>query len=300
MPASSRLIFTVGRSVLLAVNRSKPEAVAAAREVRTLISAYGNFLGEADAQSRNTPPAAKDADLIVTLGGDGTLLGQARRCADLGIPMLGVNFGKLGFLAEYDLATVRDSAATLFGSGDLHFREVFLLDADVFLPGRKRPYYSGIALNELVITAGPPYRMIEMALSIDRSPGPILRGDGLIVSTPVGSTAYNLSAGGPLVAPNVEALVITPIAPQSLAFRPIVVAPDSVIEIELLRVNGSSPQAGTALVFDGQKLVPLEKGVRIRISRHKRTVRFVTNPGSNFWATLINKLRWAMAPNLEG
>ncbi len=289
----------MGKKVLLVVNSSKPEAVAAAKEVRTLIEKHGTFLGEADARKSTTSSKAKNADLIVTLGGDGTLLAQARRCAELRIPMLGVNFGKLGFLAEFDLVAIRDNAKNLFGNRALEYREVAMLGASVIRTGKK-PFYSGIALNELVVTAGPPFRMIEMSISIDHSPGPILRGDGLIISTPVGSTAYTLSAGGPLLAPNVDALVITPIAPQSLAFRPIVVAPNSHIEIELIRVNDSRPETGTALVFDGQELVPLEHGDHIIIKRHTHGVKFVTNPATSFWATLINKLRWAMAPNLQG
>lgn len=295
----------MGRSVVLVVNRAKPEAAAAAREVRSLIERHGTVLAEVDARKpRRSGRAAsrKKPDLLVVLGGDGTLLSQTRQSADLDVPLLGVNFGKLGFLAEFDMEALRQQARTLFGSGKLPTRSVSMLQAECWNPGEKRPHAGGLALNEAVITAGPPFRMIELSLSLNGAPGPVMRGDGLIIATPVGSTAYTLSAGGPVLAPSVEAIVVTPVAPQSLAFRPLVLSADARLEIGMIRVNegaGPGKPSGSALVLDGQQMTPLSAGSRVVVSRHPRRVRFVHNNRTDFLDTLVKKLRWAMAPDLR-
>ncbi|MBT8485430.1 MAG: NAD(+)/NADH kinase, partial [Phycisphaerae bacterium] len=149
----------------------------------------------------------------------------------------------------------------------------------------------GIAMNDCVITAGPPFRMIEGRMTIDGEPGPILTGDGMIVATPVGSTAYSISAGGPIVHPGVEAIVITPLAAHSLAFRPIVLGAECVLEFEVLRAN-----EGTTLIHDGQVATTVRTGDRIHICRDRRTASFVANPDMSYWRTIQDKLHWAAAP----
>jgi NAD+ kinase len=288
----------MGRSVVLVVNRAKPEAAAAAREVRALIERHGSVLAELDARKSVRLPK-KRPDLLVVLGGDGTLLSQTRQIAHLDIPLLGVNFGKLGFLAEFDMEALRQQSKILFGSGSLPTRTVSMLQAECWKPGDKRPHATGLALNEAVITAGPPFRMIELSLSLNGVPGPVMRGDGLIIATPVGSTAYTLSAGGPVLAPSVDAMVVTPVAPQSLAFRPLVLTADSRLEVGMIRVNQGPRGSGTALVLDGQEMTPLDSGSRVLVSRHPRRVRFVHNKKTDFLDTLVKKLRWAMAPDLR-
>ncbi len=288
----------MGRSVVLVVNRAKPEAAAAAREVRALIERHGSVLAEVDARKSARLPKKKP-DLLVVLGGDGTLLSQTRHSAHLDVPLLGVNFGKLGFLAEFDMEALRQQSKTLFGAGSLPTRSVSMLQAECWNPGDKRPHATGLALNEAVITAGPPFRMIELSLSLNGVPGPVMRGDGLIIATPVGSTAYTLSAGGPVLAPSVDAIVVTPVAPQSLAFRPLVLSADSLLEVGMIRVNQGPGGSGSALVLDGQEMTPLESGSRVLVSRHPRRVRFVHNKKTDFLDTLVKKLRWAMAPDLR-
>lgn len=288
----------MGRSVVLVVNRAKPEAAAAAREVRALIERHGSVLAEVDARKSARLPKKKP-DLLVVLGGDGTLLSQTRHSAHLDVPLLGVNFGKLGFLAEFDMEALRQQSKTLFGAGSLPTRSVSMLQAECWNPGDKRPHATGLALNEAVITAGPPFRMIELSLSLNGVPGPVMRGDGLIIATPVGSTAYTLSAGGPVLAPSVDAIVVTPVAPQSLAFRPLVLSADSRLEVGMIRVNQGPRGSGSALVLDGQEMTPLESGSRVLVSRHPRRVRFVHNKKTDFLDTLVKKLRWAMAPDLR-
>jgi NAD+ kinase len=302
----------VPRAVLLLVNRDKPEADAAAGEARRLIERHGRLVGEMIADPGPALTDAKGADLIVVLGGDGTLLSMARAVGDLGVPilgvnlaglglpLLGVNLGKLGFLAEFDIASFRDQAASLLGSGPLTTHDARMLRAQVYAAGQATPRLSDTALNECVVTAGPPYRMIAVGVSINGDAGPTFSGDGLIVSTPTGSTAYNVSAGGPIVSPDTDALVITPIAAHSLAFRPIVVAGGSAIEATMLRVNApTGASAGTSLVLDGHVVTALGEGDRVRVVRDGRPVRFVRNARGSYWATLIEKLNWAIPPKLR-
>ncbi len=285
----------MGRRVLLLVNRAKPAVIAALEEIRNLIASSGAIVGEFDTASDDPLPSASGADLAVVLGGDGTLLSQSRRCVGLGLPMLGVNLGKLGFMTEFDLESLRLQAPELFGTAPLIVQDRPLLDARVIRLGREA--YQGLALNDCVITAGPPFRMISLTISIDHQPGPTVTGDGLIVSTPIGSTAYNASAGGPILSPDVPAHVITPIAVHTLSFRPVVVSGASTIELFLERVNEDGPgSGGTTMVLDGQLLVPVARGDRIMLRRHPTPVRVVRNPQASYWQTLIEKLHWAEPP----
>ncbi|MBY0311296.1 MAG: NAD(+)/NADH kinase [Phycisphaerales bacterium] len=293
----------MGRSVLLLVNRAKPDVLAALPEVRSLINAHGRVVAELDANGHAIALAeAKGADLIVVLGGDGTLMGQSRRCVHLGLPMLGVNLGKLGFMAEFDLAALRVQAPSLFDGSALQVQDRPMLRATLE-PAHGSSPEGALAHNDVVITAGPPYRMITLAIKIDGTPGPSFTGDGLIVSTPIGSTAYNASAGGAIISPEVEAMALTPMAAHSLAFRPVVVPARSMIEITLERVNDDPGipglAGGTALVLDGQVASRVHAGQRITIRKDPRPARFVRNPQSSYWTTLISKLRWGAAPVLR-
>jgi NAD+ kinase len=290
------------RSAVLLVNPEKSAAVAAAAEVRQLILRHGKLIAEIPADNSALPAAAREAELVVVFGGDGTLLSQARRCAMSGAAMLGVNMGRLGFLAEFDMPSLREQAASIFGRGAISVAEFSLMAVRVSGEDAK-PKFEGMALNEAVITAGPPYRMITLALSIDGLAGPTIRGDGVIVSSPLGSTAYNLSAGGPILAPSVDGLAITPIAAHSLSVRPVVVPGRSRVQFAALRANqmdGAAPGVnGTTLVLDGQVQTPIATGDRVEMARHSRKVRFVQNPKSDYWSRLIGKLNWSMAPKLE-
>ncbi len=288
------------RRVLLLVNRDKPRVHAALDEIRAIINEHGTLAAELDT---NDGPLtdAHSADLIIVLGGDGTFLAQVRRCAALGLPMMGVNFGNLGFLAEFDLASFRAQAAHLFGSAPLLTSDRLLIACEVFRGRNKAPVFKGHALNDWVVTAGAPFRLIEIRMFFDGTEGPLLRGDGLIVSTPTGSTGYSVSAGGPIIAPGVEAIAVTPIAAHSLGFRPLVVPTSTTLELVLDRANaGASSGAvsghGTTLVQDGQVLVPLHDGDRLRFSRHTQSVKLVRNPEGSYWRTLMRKMHWATPP----
>lgn len=283
------------RATLLVVNPEKPDADAAAAEIAALIARHGELLAQVPAGEEKAPAESERADLIVVIGGDGTILGEGRRFAGLEIPVLGVNVGKLGFLAEFDLASVRAQADGLFGRGALKTREVNLLRAQIRSCSDCLEHI-GVALNEVVVTAGPPYRMIELGIRINGAVGPVVRGDGLIVSTAAGSTAYNVSSGGPIVHPQVDASVITPIAAHSLAFRPIVVPGSSSIEISPIRINAEDAEAGTTLVLDGQIHRRIAPDERVLISRSAETLRVVVNASNSYWRTLAEKLHWAKPP----
>ncbi len=287
------------RSVLLVVNPRKPRAVAASSEVRGLIQRHGRLIDQVDSIGlsealRSLSDTSQRPDLVVVLGGDGTILSASRACIALGAPLLGINTGKVGFMAGYELGAFRQQAAGLLGDGPLRINEHRTLDGTVVgSDGSVR--YSATAVNELVVTAGPPYRMITLDLSIDGQPGPRVSGDGLIVSTPLGSTAYNISAGGPIVAPGVDACVITPIAAHSLSFRPIVLHAEIPVDIGVRSVNATE-EAGTTLLIDGQGHHRLLEGDTVRIRPGARTVRFVSDPGVSYWRTLLGKMHWASTP----
>ena len=275
--------------MLLLADRSRPEIARVLDGLRESIARWADITGEADT-SDDPLPEDMVADLGIVFGGDGSLLSQARRMVDRGLPLVGVNFGRLGFLAAFDAENLLQHAAIIFGP-DPPITEHMMLAAAVYdADGEAR--HSGLAINDCVVTAGSPFRMIELRVSIDDAMGPTVSGDGMIVATPVGSTAYNVSAGGPIVDPSLEAIIVTPLAAHSLAFRPFVVCPWGAIRIDIARAN-----PGTSLVLDGQVPVPLGVGQRIIIHRHPKMARFVANPATTYWRILLERMRWAAPPS---
>jgi NAD+ kinase len=274
--------------VLLLASRLRPEVSRLIGDLRHVIEKRAKVIAECEPDDKPIG-STKDFDLAVVLGGDGTLLSQARRVFNCGLPLVGVNFGRLGFLAEFDAQSLEQHADVVFGPNP-PIQEQLILTAEV-CEKDGRCVQQDVAINDCVISAGHPFRMIELHLSIDGNLGPSLTGDGVIIATPVGSTAYNVSAGGPIVNPNLDAMIITPIAAHSLAFRPIVVNAESTIEIEILRCN-----EGTTLVLDGRVTLPLKVGQAVRVKRHAKRARFVTNPSSSYWQILLEKMRWAAPP----
>jgi NAD+ kinase len=277
------------RRVLLVADRSRPEIITVVDAIRAGIAPWTEIAGELDT-SDEPLPADLEAELAVVIGGDGSLLSQARRTVDRALPLVGVNFGRLGFLAAFDAHNLLQHAEIIFGP-DPPITEHMMLAAAVYDDGGKARH-SGLAINDCVVTAGSPFRMIELRVSIDDAEGPSVGGDGVIVATPVGSTAYNVSAGGPIVDPNLEAIVCTPLAAHSLAFRPFVICPGCTVRIDVVRAN-----PGTSLVLDGQVPVPLRAGQRIIINRHPKKARFVANPSTTYWRILLERMRWAAPPS---
>lgn len=284
------------KRVLLVANTKRQSIATILGEFRNWLGKRAEIVAEYEALSP-VPLAEIEADLAIVLGGDGTLLGQARRLVDTGIPLLGVNLGHLGFLAEFDLSDLRQHADEIFAPGTtmkVHERimietRVFSNNGDVRDDGAAKA--RELALNDCVVTAGPPFRMLEMALELEGQVTPPVQGDGMIISTPIGSTAYSVSAGGPIISPEMDCLAITPMAVHTLAFRPIVVGTTSEIVVTLLRAN-----AGTTLVMDGQNFLPAQTGDRIVLRKYARKVKLLANPAGNYWRTLIHKMHWALPP----
>ena len=275
------------RAVLLSA-RARAGTGEVLERVRKTLAHHAEIVGEFDV---NEPlPAGLRADRAVVVGGDGTIMAALRQFVDRGVPVVGVNIGRLGFLAEFDAAELERHAAVALGAQPPVRQRMVLSVLVRGADGAVR--YEGLAVNDAVVTAGAPFRMIELAIRFEDDHGPEFQGDGIIVATPVGSTAYNASAGGPIVHPDVEAIVVTPAAAHSLAFRPVVVPAHLDVSARVVRAN-----EGTTLVLDGHINVGLRVGDTVVAGRHGAMARVVTHPGSSYWDTLVDKMRWAETPN---
>jgi NAD+ kinase len=238
-------------------------------------------------EGRSRDQVAAASDLLLVLGGDGTLLAAARVAAPRGIPILPINRGSLGFLTSFMLEELYPALEDIL-AGRLTISERVMLHAE--LQRGEKILDKQTVLNEVVINKGALARMIELELSIDKDFVCRYRADGLIVASPTGSTAYSLSAGGPIVHPFVESFIITPICPHTLSDRPVVVGDTSIIEVKL--------SAGTESVFltlDGQKGIPLQATDRVRISRAQQLLKLIQTPNKSYFEILRNKLKWGEA-----
>jgi NAD+ kinase len=230
----------------------------------------------------------RECDLVVVLGGDGTLIGMANRIALAGVdvPILGVNFGSLGFLTEITLSELYESLeAVLTGSAQIDQRMMLLartLRQNVVHVDR-------IVLNDVVITKAALSRIIELAVTVGDQPVMRVRADGLIVATPTGSTAYNLAAGGPIVHPAVDAVLLTPIAPHMLTNRPLVLPGSSALRVEPL-TDGSHDEV--FVTFDGQSGHALQADDVVEIRKAERPLRLVRAPKRTYFEVLRQKLKW--------
>jgi NAD+ kinase len=229
-------------------------------------------------------------DMLLVLGGDGTLLGAAGRLARSGrqVPVLAVNFGSLGFLTEVTLPEIH-SALEQAVSGSTTVEPRSMLEATIRRGDATSESY--LALNDVVIGKGPLSRMIDLAVSVDEHFVARFKADGLILATPTGSTAYNLSAGGPIVHPAVDAVVLTPIAPHTLTNRPIVL-PAS-ITIDVGATDDAEARDDTHVTFDGQTGVLLASGDALRITRAPYVLHLLKPANRNYYAVLRQKLKWA-------
>lgn len=243
----------------------------------------GSFCTEAPSSELSALPASKP-DLVIVLGGDGTLLATARAFEATGIPLLSVNLGHLGFLTEVRLADLYSTLESwCTGCHDLDERA--MLHAELWRNGAVQKSYR--ALNEIVVSKGDIARMGEFSVELDGKRVARFRADGVIVSTPTGSTAYTLAANGPILTPDVDALVVTPVCPHLLTLRPIVVRGDARLTV---RVEGVPDLA--LLTVDGQMAVELHRGDEVRCRRSSHTVRLVRLGDAGFFEALRNKLSW--------
>jgi NAD+ kinase len=230
----------------------------------------------------------KAADFAVVFGGDGTILSAARDLCEADVPVIGVNVGKLGFLAEFSIDELKHLFKRIVTDGSLVEKRMILKCA-MYRDGREK--FSQTIINDMVIAAGEPFNMVELKMSVQGQSLAGLIGDGVIICTPTGSTAYNLSAGGPILSAGLSAIVITALCPHSLSFRPIVISSQSVVQIEPVRVN-----EGTTILFDGRAGEKLQKGDSIKVQQGRGSFLVINNPIRTQWDTLASKLKWAEKP----
>jgi NAD+ kinase len=238
---------------------------------------------ESGASAAPGADVAQRSDVVVVLGGDGTLL-HTSRLIERPVPVLGVNFGSLGFLTEITLPELHPTLAAVL-SGDYRFEERRMLRATLRRAGI--PDVDGDVLNDVVVTKAALARIIELDVAVDGLFVTRFRADGLIVSTTTGSTAYNLAAGGPILHPALEALVLTPICPHMLTNRPLVVSDRSRVEVRL-----TSAQGEVRVVLDGQQGLPVGPSDLVSVSRSPRSIRLVKAAARDYYSVLRSKLKW--------
>jgi NAD+ kinase len=230
---------------------------------------------------------AAGADMVLVLGGDGTLLSMANCIGEAGsnIPILGVNFGSLGFLTEVTLSELYETLEAAV-TGTAHVEERLMLRSTTARGGAI--FDEQMALNDAVITKTARSRMIDLSVSVGDDFVTRVKADGLIIATPTGSTAYNLAAGGPIVQPNVDALILTPIAPHTLTNRPIVIPADSVVRVQ----PNMEERDEVFITFDGQAGFQLQAGDVITVRRAPRPLRVLRPTTRSYFEVLRTKLKW--------
>lgn len=257
------------------------------RRVSTMMDAETTSSLNQDERGWTRDEIFHEADLLLVLGGDGTILGASREAAPRGIPILPINLGGLGFLTSFTLEELYPALEdALAGRSAINERVLLMVERtqDENILTQQR------VLNEAVLNKGTLARMIELELHIDGGFVCRYRADGLIVATPTGSTAYSMSAGGPIVHPAVESILITPICPHTLSDRPVVVPDRSRIELRLAEDTGS-----VFLTMDGQIGVPLQAGNHVRITRAPERLKLIHPPKKSYFEILRNKLKWGEA-----
>jgi NAD+ kinase len=222
-------------------------------------------------------------DLTLVVGGDGTMLGVARELARYDMPLVGINQGRLGFITDITVGHVREALAPLV-AGDYEEEHRAMLEGEVWRDEAR--IFEGLSMNDVVVSRGATAGMVELRIDIGEEFVANMRADGLIIASPTGSTAYALSAGGPILHPGIAGWVLVPIASHTLSNRPIVL-PDSG-EVRISIVAGRDASAN----FDMQSLTSLQHGDQIRVRRSAHRVRFVHPRGWSYYATLRRKLRW--------
>ncbi len=283
---------TVGVIVNTTRLRESPETVPQAKTaVDALVRAAAAVLVTSDAAQvlglsqlgRTEEELTERAELLVVLGGDGTILRAARLAAGRGIPIVGVNMGGFGFLAELS-ADELPAALPQLMAGRYEVDERMMLQAQVETGGRSQTL---LALNDVVVTKSGVARVLRLRISVNGEPLASYPADGVIVATPTGSTAYSLSAGGPIVHPRVEAIVITPICPHTFNARSVIVDQHDVVTIEV-----DAPAAEATLTVDGRVGVSLAQTPRVVVGRAAPAARFVRLRESSFYTILSTKLAW--------
>jgi len=260
-----------------------------ARQQRPLIEKHAEVVAVDFSGTKDVSQV--EADLAIVFGGDGSILRAAHQMGYNQRPVIAVNLGRLGFLADLRPGEI-DEVLGRYAAGQLPVVDHLMLECRVIRDGETLARQLG--LNEVAVQTGPPFRIMSINLHIDSELVTTYSCDGLIVSTPVGSTAHSVSAGGPILRKNLQAFVIVPISPHTLTNRPVVDAADRVYEMTV-----AEPQPGTSVVIDGRVLCTLEAGDRVRIERAAASFKIVSGPGHTYYRTLREKLGWGGRLNLN-
>lgn len=269
-------------SILLLGSGDRPGVLEGADELRPIIQQHCHIAHE---DFHYLPDRLPPADFALVLGGDGSILRAAKLMGSHQLPIMGVNMGRLGFLAWHDpadVATVLPAVAT----GECKIVEHLMFRCAIIRGGVAQEWFLG--LNEAVITTGHPFTLLNVHLWVDGELATTYSCDGLIISTPVGSTAHSLSAGGPILRSTLAGFVIVPICPHTLTVRPVVDTADRIYEMEVLQ-----PNPGTSLVIDGRVVGPLLPGDRVRVERADSVFKLIASAGRSYYHTLRDKLGWA-------
>lgn len=273
--------------VFLIANATKPEAAETFKRLTGWLENKGILVG-ANLDGRPELLNEVKPDFIIALGGDGTILSAGQAMGERQVPIIGVNFGKLGYLADFSVEELERFLDRLLTDSSLISKRMML---DVRVVATSGKTSSAVALNDCVIRVGQPFRTISLTLSIDKHEVTTIVGDGLIISTATGSTAHNMSCGGPIIQPDIDAMILTPKCPHSLTHRPIVLAPSACVEVSLLPAS-----EGAALVLDGQSVCPIPGGTRVIVQKSGAVFQLVRHPHRKAWDTLVLKLKWGQNP----
>ena len=239
----------------------------------------------------NLQEIGRSASLAVVMGGDGTVLGAARHLAPYGVPLIGINHGRLGFITDIPVQDAHTALNRVL-EGNYSIEDRMMLQGSVWRG--EQQMFAASALNDVVLNRAGRGGMIEVRVELDDAFMYAQRADGLIVATPTGSTAYSLSANGPLLHPGLNAMVLVPVAPQTLSNRPIVIPDTGVLSMTLVAMG--RVEVGASVHFDMQTWSDLQPGDRITVQRAPHTVRFVHPEGYSFFSTLRRKLHWNLMP----
>lgn len=312
MPKPSKLSHPAGRSFRTAaiIGKYRAQGIAeplfalaeflARRGMSVLFETEtAETIGASGYQARSAEQIGREADVAIVVGGDGTMLGIARQLAPYDVPLIGINQGRLGFMTDIPLANQLDALSAMIDGRHVQESRTLLqakvLRADPTRGAEPKTIYEAIALNDVVIARGEVSGMIELTVEVDGFYTYTQRADGLIIATPTGSTAYALSAHGPILHPGLAGLVLVPIAPQALSNRPIVL-PDTVeIVVTLNRLANGAPNPASAS-FDMQTLTTLREGDRIAVHRSPHRITLLHPIGYNYFSVLRQKLNWSLMP----
>jgi NAD+ kinase len=268
--------------VMILADGSRPEMRDAVERLRPTIERH--LTVAAVSLDFSSALDAADADLAIVMGGDGSILRAAHQMGYDQRPVLGVNLGRLGFLAALQPEQL-DQALPEIAAGRHQVIEHLMIECSAMRSGK--PLYQALGLNEASVLAGPPFTIVDIELYVDGELVSTYSCDGLIVSTPVGSTAHSLSAGGPILRNDMQAFAIVPISPHTLTHRPVVDSADRTIELAVPR-----PHEGTSLAVDGRVLGTLQATDRVQIVRSKARFQMVEVRGQGYYRTLRDKLGW--------